>query len=240
MKPQSNHRRAFTLVELLVVIAIIGALIALLLPAVQSARAAARRTQCINNMRQVGLALLQFTDANGGEFPHVHGHDDHGHGVEEVEAWIFTLGPFLEKVDAMRICPDDPQRDDRQEHMATSYVMNSYLAIQEDDEGERIAGAVRNINQVKATSKTIAMFELAFREEEHGDEHEHEDHVEAHEWFEVEPTEIFGRVAEDVAVHRHHGSSANYLYLDGHVESIPASKIQEWCDSQKNFAVPPR
>jgi len=89
----------FTLVELLVVIAIIGVLIALLLPAVQAAREASRRTECMNHQRQIGVGLHGFHDANG-HFPVgslCHTKDGPGCTIPLRIAWSVFLLPYVEE-----------------------------------------------------------------------------------------------------------------------------------------------
>src|SRR5262245_52160925 len=96
-------RRGFTLVELLVVIAVIGVLIALLLPAIGTAREAARRTQCASNLRQIGLAMRQYWDTHRGKFPltTATSNADATSGLY-TKAWIYTISPYMEDVDAVR------------------------------------------------------------------------------------------------------------------------------------------
>lgn len=91
-----RSRTAFTLVELLVVIAIIGILVALLLPAVQQAREAARRIQCANNLKQIGLAALNFESANR-QFPA--GSTSVGTNISGpyYSTWTVDLLPYIEE-----------------------------------------------------------------------------------------------------------------------------------------------
>lgn len=105
----------FTLVELLVVIAIIGLLMALLLPAVQASREAARRTQCASHLKQFGVAFHNHYDAYGflpsGGWGHRWlGDPDRGPGIEQPGGWIFHILPFIEQ-DALYKMGRDGQPD---------------------------------------------------------------------------------------------------------------------------------
>ena len=135
------------------VIAIIGVLVAMLLPAVQAARATARNASCKNNLRQIGLAVLQFCDTHKGQFP------DWYHSGDQ-KSWIYTVAGHLENVDEIRLCPDDFLLLERRYMKSTSYVINDYLVE------KNVQGAVRSLNKLQATSRTFVMFEGADRRDQ--------------------------------------------------------------------------
>ncbi len=232
-----RQKAGFTLVELLVVIAIIGVLVALLLPAVQAARAAARRTQCANNMRQIGLATHQFATVHKGKFPGI------WHQADKEKSWIFTLGDYTENVDSIRLCPEDLKRIERRSSAETSYVMNGYLRPASELEREVFPEEVGyfspRLYALPETHRTIVMMEAAdtlavdiqF------------DHVEAWEWFSARnptPEARLRAIEFELATRRHSHSSSNFLYGDGHVEAVSAEQIAEWATDNFNFVRPPK
>ncbi len=95
------RRRGFTLIELLVVIAIIAVLIALLLPAVQAAREAARRTQCVNNLKQIGLAVMNY-ESSVGALPW--GESPHNIGSNNVPSSLCLMLPYIEQQNLYNAC----------------------------------------------------------------------------------------------------------------------------------------
>lgn len=117
------QRQAFTLVELLVVIAIIGILIALLLPAVQQAREAARRMQCQNNLKQIGLACLNFESAHGGLPPIYLSGSQPG--------WLTAALPYIEQNNLKNLWPNglDPN-DTMWKDPSLTAVVSTPISVQ--------------------------------------------------------------------------------------------------------------
>jgi prepilin-type N-terminal cleavage/methylation domain-containing protein len=128
-----RHTHGFTLVELLVVIAIIGVLVALLLPAVQAAREAARRTQCANRLKQIGLAVLNFENSRtrlpAGSLSRG------GIGGPYHSTWSVDILPYLEKQSLYNLWNPEIAFSKGPNRILREAVVDSYLCpsdIQEE------------------------------------------------------------------------------------------------------------
>jgi prepilin-type N-terminal cleavage/methylation domain-containing protein/prepilin-type processing-associated H-X9-DG protein len=210
-----RHRRAFTLIELLVVIAIIAILAAMLLPAFSRGKESARATQCLNHMRQLGLAVRLYAEDHGDEFPRSQ-HSAFGHGQFP---WERAVAPFLGStttlwtnlLEGLYHCPSDRRTT------PWSYGLNVYYELGPNDDYFGKPQTWRRTVQVPRPSATILFAE----------NNSTADHIMPNFW--ASPADTV-----DVAKQRH-GRRANYTFADGHARALefraiysPESNTDQW------------
>jgi len=186
--------------------------------------------------------MTQFCDTHHGNWPET----SHTVTADPITgkftlAWIYTIAPYMEDVDAIRICPSDQIADLRLRGKGTSYSMNGYLS-------KESLPAFENRRKLVAMSQSVVVFELAenkdigaIRTQNPGDIDPYNDHVHSFNWFassNVRKSLVFAAISADVEVERHN-TSTHFLYADGHVELISSEQIEKWATDQFNFARPP-
>lgn len=226
---QSKHnncqKKAFTLVELLVVIGIIALLISILMPVLSAANRAAKRTQCLSNIRNMQIAQILYCNDNRGYLIQA-GFGHGGSHMRDPIAWFNTLNQYYQNKLVAR-CPADDSphwgpfpegipipNSPTDQRRQTSYGINPFL----DRDIVPWGGPYVKISQVRQTSKTIQFLEMAKTGEFASADHPH-----VEQWVGPGARVIAARQCE---TNMHGGprlsldARANYGFLDGHAETL--------------------
>ncbi|MCS7033704.1 MAG: type II secretion system GspH family protein [Phycisphaerae bacterium] len=220
----AGARRAFTLIELLVVIGIVAVLVAVLLPALSRARAAAATTQCLSNIRQLQVAQVAYAAANDNALIAA------GDGSEQ-GSWIGQLQPYA-GAPLVRRCPSDlspyfdrplpPPNTDPDRRRTTSYGINNYVSPTHSPSSGRV---FRKISQVPRASRVIQFAELAETGAYAGADHLHV------QYFEHLFVSRLVKMSEQLPLGRHGGRPLswdcrlNFSFLDGHAETLSMRQV---------------
>lgn len=219
----------------MVVIAIVAILAALLFPVAAKMQSASRRKACLSNMRQIGVALLQYAGENDGTFPET----SHTTGARISRAWIFALRPYLKGFDEVRISPADPMGKERLAANGTSYVLNSYVFVPQVSPFGGVSESLNNVNRLVYPANTMLAFNVSDRQ----GASVINDHTHSDRW-----AGSWSNLCNDIQPDRHRSGegkkdhsdgSANYLYADGHVQNIEAAEVKKKIESGVPFAKPP-
>ena len=156
--PLNRRMQAFTLIELLVVIGVTAILASILLPVFAQVREKGRRTQCLSNERQLGLALTEYQQDNNEQFPNGVNPAD-GRAFWSGEGWAGQCLSYI-KDDALLRCPDDPTPSAGSVGEAVSYGYNINL-VNGDGYFQGAAPGGRSLAQLQSPAQTVALFEVS-------------------------------------------------------------------------------
>lgn len=237
---RAGRAAAFSLIELLTVVAVIAILASLLLPTIATARSRARATRCAAHLRELGLGMKLYADADpSGKLP---GHSTPAFGLSP-GSWVEGIAAQIGNVEAVRFCPSDALVAVRRQSRGSSYVLNEYTSTEPNPGVNRAIGLsgitgpggevdtlvtpTRRLESLLNPSGTILIFEGSDLGARLRDERTHPD-----TWF-------FGwsNVVADIDPYRHSGG-ANYLYADWHVQRVSGARLRERLIGGDNFAVP--